>query len=108
MVFVNLRNRRSRPATLPRPQPCTKLGRTRSNLIHPPEVVMKYTLTRTVTVALVAMCLLYTPAAGGGRRGTFSAGAVRLETQTDVVLLSDSFDRADSPQPGAPWVEAGE
>lgn len=54
------------------------------------------------------MCLLYTPAIGGGKRETFQVGTVRQETQSDRVLLRDSFDRADSPQPGAPWAEDGE
>lgn len=68
---------------------------------------MTHPHTRPVTVALLIMCLLYTPASGG-KPETFPSSMVRLKTQSDGVLLRDSFDRADSPQLGAPWGEAGE
>src|SRR4051794_10600787 len=86
-----------------------KLGRTISNPLPPTGGQMTYTLTRAVTGALIIMCLLITPATrGGGRRETFLSGPVRAWAQADGVLLLDSFDRADSPQLGAPWLEAGE
>lgn len=68
---------------------------------------MRYTLTRTFMIALIVivMCLLFIPWMGGK---THSASLVRLEAQADEVLLHDSFDRGDSPQLGAPWLEAGE
>jgi uncharacterized repeat protein (TIGR01451 family) len=70
---------------------------------------MRYSLTCTVLIALIIVCLLFGPAiGGGGRRATNPLSSVGLGAQADEVLLRDSFDRADSPQLGVPWLEAGE